>query len=89
MGDEIKTTDLATRYADQPPEGMNRDVWRGACALAADRHPNACWPQPQDVRDAMTVILATMTQTTDEERIRAEERERCAGAKLKDDPPHD
>jgi hypothetical protein len=62
MPTKSQTTDLAARYADQPPEGMNRDVWRGACALGAARHPNACWPQPQDVRDAMTVILETMKE---------------------------
>lgn len=59
---KTETTDLAARYAEQPPEGMNRDVWRGACALGAARHPNACWPQPQDVRDAMTVVLAIMKE---------------------------
>src|SRR5690349_17570176 len=38
------------------PTGESILVWAGSCALAADRHPNADYPQPADVRDARIAL---------------------------------
>jgi hypothetical protein len=40
------------------PLGTSALVWAGACALAAERHPNADYPQPSDVHDAQVVAAA-------------------------------
>lgn len=40
------------------PIGESVLVWAGACALAERRHPTDRRPQPADVEDARTVLLA-------------------------------
>lgn len=56
------------------PPDISDHVWAAACALAADRHPNARYPQPQDVRDAGIVVRAAVSHVlsvsqTDADRI--------------------
>ena len=40
------------------PLGVSATAWAAACALAADRHPNADYPQPRDVSDAQIAAAA-------------------------------
>lgn len=40
----------------RPPDGTSERVWICASALAAKRHPNACYPQPADREDARLVL---------------------------------
>lgn len=42
------------------PIGESRLVWSGACALAVKRHPEASWPQPQDIDDARVVLTQSL-----------------------------
>lgn len=56
------------------PAGISPEVWAGACALAAERHPQATYPQPSDVDDARTVVTALVACLDDllaaKERVR-------------------
>lgn len=45
------------------PEGVEPDVWAGACALAVRRHPIAIYPQPMDVEYARIVLAAVKAVT--------------------------
>ncbi len=55
MSDETKTT---LRWP--APIGESVLVWAGAIALAEKRHPNAAYPQPLDVEDARTALMAAV-----------------------------
>ena len=46
--------------AHECPIGESVLVWAGACALAVERHPNASYPQPHDVKDAREVLEAAV-----------------------------
>ena len=56
---QCRMNDRHTRYAGKVPFGIHPVVWRGACALAVTRHPNAIYPQPSDVEYA-SVVMATL-----------------------------
>ena len=40
------------------PEGEDPMVWSAACAIALERHPNASWPQPSDIKYARIALKA-------------------------------